>query len=105
MTAAIALTIAGSTPVRAGIQADLKSLLGARRLYGASGDRGASGARTRGVSAVLDIPPAFVTAQDGCGVLRPRGRAVQASMLAMPVVSKRCGRARPSPPDRIVSTP
>ena len=63
MTTAIAVTIAGSdSSGGAGIQADLKTF-SALGVYGASVIAALTVQNTKGVSAVLDVPPAFVTAQ------------------------------------------
>jgi hydroxymethylpyrimidine/phosphomethylpyrimidine kinase len=63
MTTAIAVTIAGSdSGGGAGIQADLKTF-SALGVYGASVIVALTAQNTKGVSAVLDVPPAFVTAQ------------------------------------------
>jgi hydroxymethylpyrimidine/phosphomethylpyrimidine kinase len=63
MTTAIAVTIAGSdSGGGAGIQADLKTF-SALGVYGASVIAALTAQNTKGVSAVLDVPPAFVTAQ------------------------------------------
>ena len=63
MTTAIAVTIAGSdSSGGAGIQADLKTF-SALGVYGASVVAALTAQNTKGVSAVLDVPPAFVTAQ------------------------------------------
>jgi hydroxymethylpyrimidine/phosphomethylpyrimidine kinase len=63
MTTAIAVTIAGSdSGGGAGIQADLKTF-SALGVYGASVIAALTAQNTRGVSAVLEVPPAFVTAQ------------------------------------------
>jgi hydroxymethylpyrimidine/phosphomethylpyrimidine kinase len=60
---AIAVTIAGSdSGGGAGIQADLKTF-SALGVYGASVIAALTAQNTRGVSAVLDVPPAFVAAQ------------------------------------------
>jgi hydroxymethylpyrimidine/phosphomethylpyrimidine kinase len=60
---AIAVTIAGSdSSSGAGIQADLKTF-SALGVYGASVIAALTAQNTRGVSAVLEVPPAFVTAQ------------------------------------------
>ena len=60
---AIAVTIAGSdSSGGAGIQADLKTF-SALGVYGASVIAALTAQNTRGVSAVLEVPPAFVTAQ------------------------------------------
>jgi len=59
----IALTIAGSdSGGGAGIQADLKTF-SALGVYGASVIAALTAQNTRGVSAVLDVPPEFVAAQ------------------------------------------
>jgi len=63
MTTAIAVTIAGSdSSGGAGIQADLKTF-SALGVYGASVIAALTAQNTKGVSAVLDVPLAFVTAQ------------------------------------------
>src|SRR5277367_5673358 len=63
MTAVIAVTIAGSdSGGGAGIQADLKTF-SALGVYGASVIAALTAQNTRGVTAVHDVPPAFVTAQ------------------------------------------
>jgi hydroxymethylpyrimidine/phosphomethylpyrimidine kinase len=63
MTTAIAVTIAGSdSGGGAGIQADLKTF-SALGVYGASVIAALTAQNTKGVSAVLDVPPAFVMAQ------------------------------------------
>jgi hydroxymethylpyrimidine/phosphomethylpyrimidine kinase len=63
MTTAIAVTIAGSdSSGGAGIQADLKTF-SALGVYGASVIAALTAQNTKGVRAVLDVPPAFVTAQ------------------------------------------
>jgi hydroxymethylpyrimidine/phosphomethylpyrimidine kinase len=60
---AIAVTIAGSdSGGGAGIQADLKTF-SALGVYGASVIAALTAQNTKGVSAVLDVPPTFVTAQ------------------------------------------
>ena len=60
---AIAVTIAGSdSGGGAGIQADLKTF-SALGVYGASVIAALTAQNTRGVSAVLDVPPEFVAAQ------------------------------------------
>jgi hydroxymethylpyrimidine/phosphomethylpyrimidine kinase len=60
---AIAVTIAGSdSGGGAGIQADLKTF-SALGVYGASVIAALTAQNTRSVSAVLDVPPSFVTAQ------------------------------------------
>ena len=63
MTAAIALTIAGSdSSGGAGIQADLKTL-SALGVYGASVITALTAQNTRGVAGVFDVPADFVAAQ------------------------------------------
>ena len=63
MSTPIAVTIAGSdSGGGAGIQADLKTF-SALGVYGASVIAALTAQNTRGVSAVLDVPPGFVTAQ------------------------------------------
>jgi hydroxymethylpyrimidine/phosphomethylpyrimidine kinase len=60
---AIALTIAGSdSSGGAGIQADLKTF-SALGVYGASAIAALTAQNTKGVAAVLEVPPAFVRAQ------------------------------------------
>src|SRR5271155_2758067 len=62
-TTAIAVTIAGSdSSGAAGIQADLKTF-SALGVYGASVIAALTAQNTKGVSAVLDVPPEFVAAQ------------------------------------------
>ena len=63
MSTPIAVTIAGSdSGGGAGIQADLKTF-SALGVYGASVIAALTAQNTRSVSAVLDVPPSFVTAQ------------------------------------------
>jgi hydroxymethylpyrimidine/phosphomethylpyrimidine kinase len=63
MTAPIAVTIAGSdSGGGAGIQADLKTF-SALGVYGASVIAALTAQNTKGVSAVLEVPPDFVAAQ------------------------------------------
>jgi hydroxymethylpyrimidine/phosphomethylpyrimidine kinase len=63
MTAPIALTIAGSdSGGGAGIQADLKTF-SALGVYGASVITALTAQNTRGVTAIHDVPPAFIGAQ------------------------------------------
>jgi hydroxymethylpyrimidine/phosphomethylpyrimidine kinase len=63
MTTPIAVTIAGSdSGGGAGIQADLKTF-SALGVYGASVIAALTAQNTKGVSAVLDVPPEFVAAQ------------------------------------------
>ena len=60
---AVALTIAGSdSSAGAGIQADLKTFA-ALGVYGASAITALTAQNTQGVSAIHDVPPAFVAAQ------------------------------------------
>src|SRR3954471_13518242 len=60
---AIAVTIAGSdSGGGAGIQADLKTF-SALGVYGASVITALTAQNTRGVAAIHDVPPSFVTAQ------------------------------------------
>ncbi len=82
----IALTIAGSdSGGGAGIQADLKtfSALGA---YGASVLTALTAQNTRGVQAILDIPPDFVAAQVDSVFSDLRIAAVKIGMLSRPTV-------------------
>ena len=63
MGIAVALTIAGSdSSGGAGIQADLKTFA-ACGVYGASAITALTAQNTMGVSAIHDVPAAFVTAQ------------------------------------------
>ncbi len=63
MTTPIAVTIAGSdTSGGAGIQADLKTF-SALGVYGASVIAALTAQNTKGVTAIHDVPPDFVTAQ------------------------------------------
>jgi hydroxymethylpyrimidine/phosphomethylpyrimidine kinase len=60
---AVALTIAGSDPSGgAGVQADLKTFA-ALGVYGASVLTALTAQNTQAVSAIHDVPPAFITAQ------------------------------------------
>src|SRR3982074_2715966 len=63
MTIPVALTIAGSdSSGGAGIQADLKTFA-ALGVYGASVITALTAQSTRGVTAIHDVPPDFITAQ------------------------------------------
>ena len=83
-TVPIALTFAGSdSSGGAGIQADLKtfSALGA---YGASVLTALTAQNTRGVQAIHDVPPAFVTAQMDSVFTDLCVRATKIGMLSRP---------------------
>ena len=83
---AIALTIAGSdSGGGAGIQADLKTF-SALGVYGASVLTALTAQNTRGVTAVHDVPPAFVTAQIDAVFSDIAVDAVKIGMLSQPGV-------------------
>jgi hydroxymethylpyrimidine/phosphomethylpyrimidine kinase len=78
----IALTIAGSDSIGgAGIQADLKTLA-ALGVYGASAITALTAQNTRGVAAIHDVPPDFVTAQIDAVFSDLAVGAVKTGMLA-----------------------
>lgn len=82
----IALTIAGSdSGGGAGIQADLKTF-SALCVYGASVLTALTAQNTRGVTAVHDVPPAFVTAQIDAVFSDLAVGAVKIGMLSQPEV-------------------
>jgi hydroxymethylpyrimidine/phosphomethylpyrimidine kinase len=82
----IAVTIAGSdSGGGAGIQADLKTF-SALGVYGASVIAALTAQNTRGVSAIHDVPPAFVTAQMDAVFSDLDVRAVKIGMLSRPDV-------------------
>ncbi len=83
---AVALTIAGSdSGGGAGIQADLKTF-SALGVYGASVLTALTAQNTRGVTAVHDVPPAFVTAQIDAVFSDIAVDAVKIGMLSQPEV-------------------
>lgn len=81
-----ALTIAGSdSGGGAGIQADLKTF-SALGVYGASVITALTAQNTRGVTAILDVPPEFVTAQIDAVFSDIAFDAVKIGMLSQPGV-------------------
>ena len=81
---AIALTIAGSdSSGGAGIQADLKTFA-ALGVYGASAITALTAQNTRGVSAIHDVPPAFIAAQLDAVFSDLTIGAVKIGMLSQP---------------------
>jgi hydroxymethylpyrimidine/phosphomethylpyrimidine kinase len=84
MTTPIAVTIAGSdSGGGAGIQADLKTFA-ALGVYGASVVTALTAQNTRGVTAIHDVPPEFVTAQIDAVFSDLEVRAVKIGMLSQP---------------------
>jgi hydroxymethylpyrimidine/phosphomethylpyrimidine kinase len=80
----IAVTIAGSdSGGGAGIQADLKTF-SALGVYGASVVTALTAQNTLGVSAIHDVPPAFITAQIDAVFSDLDVRAVKIGMLSQP---------------------
>jgi len=83
---AIAVTIAGSdSGGGAGIQADLKTF-SALGVYGASVIAALTAQNTKGVTAIHDVPPAFVTAQIDAVFSDLAVNAVKIGMLSHPDV-------------------
>lgn len=83
---AIAVTIAGSdSGGGAGIQADLKTF-SALGVYGASVVTALTAQNTRGVSAIHEVPPAFIRAQMDAVFTDLKVNAVKIGMLANPEV-------------------
>jgi hydroxymethylpyrimidine/phosphomethylpyrimidine kinase len=81
---AIAVTIAGSdSSGGAGIQADLKTF-SALGVYGASVVAALTAQNTRGVSAIHDVPPDFITAQIDAVFSDLAVNAVKIGMLSTP---------------------
>jgi hydroxymethylpyrimidine/phosphomethylpyrimidine kinase len=81
---AIAVTIAGSdSSGGAGIQADLKTF-SALSVYGASVVTALTAQNTRGVAAIHDVPPAFITAQIDAVFSDLAVDAVKIGMLSQP---------------------
>src|SRR5690349_14637958 len=81
---AIAVTIAGSdSGGGAGIQADLKTF-SALGVYGASVITALTAQNTKGVTAILDVPPDFVTAQIDAVFSDLEVDAVKIGMLSRP---------------------
>ncbi len=82
----IALTVAGTDPTAgAGIQADLKAFA-ALGVYGASVMTALVAQNTRGVQAVLDIPPDFIAKQLNSVFSDLDVDAVKIGMLSVPAV-------------------
>lgn len=82
----IALTIAGSDPSGgAGVQADLKTFA-ALGVYGASVLTALTAQNTQRVSAIHDVPPAFITAQMDAVFADLAIRAVKIGMLSRSAV-------------------
>src|ERR1700754_4119911 len=83
---AIAVTIAGSdSGGGAGIQADLKTF-SALGVYGASVITALTAQNTRGVTAIHDVPPDFITAQMDAVFSDLDVGAVKIGMLSQPPV-------------------
>jgi len=81
---AIAVTIAGSdSSGGAGIQADLKTF-SALGVYGASVIAALTAQNTRGVTAIHDVPPDFITAQIDAVFSDLKVDAVKIGMLSQP---------------------
>src|SRR5215510_2390271 len=81
---AIAVTIAGSdSSGGAGIQADLKTF-SALGVYGASVITALTAQNTRGVRAIHDVPPAFITEQIDAVFSDLAVNAVKIGMLSQP---------------------
>ena len=86
MAIAVALTIAGSdSSGGAGIQADIKTF-SALGVYGASVITALTAQNTKGVSAIHDVPPAFVAAQMDAVFSDLSVDAVKIGMLSQPAV-------------------
>src|SRR6185436_12216776 len=86
MKTPIAVTIAGSdSGGGAGIQADLKTF-SALGVYGASVIAALTAQNTKGVTAIHDIPPDFVTAQIDAVFSDLDVDAVKIGMLSQPAV-------------------
>jgi hydroxymethylpyrimidine/phosphomethylpyrimidine kinase len=86
MTTPIAVTIAGSdSSGGAGIQADLKTF-SALGVYGASVIAALTAQNTKGVTAIHDVPPDFVTAQIDAVFSDLDVGAVKIGMLSQPAV-------------------
>jgi len=86
MTTAIAVTIAGSdSGGGAGIQADLKTF-SALGVYGASVITALTAQNTRGVTAIHDVPPAFIAQQIDAVFSDLDVKAVKIGMLSQPAV-------------------
>lgn len=83
---AIAVTIAGSdSGGGAGIQADLKSF-SANEVYGASVITALTAQNTLGVTAIHDVPPAFIRAQMDAVYSDLKVKATKIGMLSRPEV-------------------
>ena len=86
MTTPIAVTIAGSdSGGGAGIQADLKTF-SALGVYGASVITALTAQNTRGVTAIHDVPPAFIAQQIDAVFSDLDVKAVKIGMLSQPAV-------------------
>src|SRR6185503_8476525 len=86
MSALLAVTIAGSdSGGGAGIQADLKTF-SALGVYGASVITALTAQNTRGITAIHDVPPAFVAAQIDAVFSDLAVGAVKIGMLSQPAV-------------------
>jgi len=86
MTTAIAVTIAGSdSGGGAGIQADLKTF-SALGVYGASVITALTAQNTRGVTAIHDVPPAFIAQQIDAVFSDLDVKVVKIGMLSQPAV-------------------
>ena len=106
MATPIAVTIAGSdSSGGAGIQADIKTF-SALGVYGASVIAALTAQNTRGVTAIHDVPPAFVTAQMDAVFSDLDVGAVKIGMLSNPgiIETVAAGLARHGQ-DRVVLDP
>ena len=91
---AIAVTIAGSdSSGGAGIQADLKTF-SALGVYGASVLAALTAQNTRGVTAIHDVPPDFITAQIDAVFSDLAVNAVKIGMLSQPLAIRAVAAGR-----------